>query len=101
MPVPSGGGHQAARARDPGAVRSGHRTAAATRRLTTPETDDEISRLGQTLNRMLDRIQASAAIERRFLDDASHELRTPLGILRSEVDLALSRSRSIGELEAA
>ncbi|MDP9302307.1 MAG: HAMP domain-containing protein, partial [Actinomycetota bacterium] len=76
-------------------------TAAATRRLTTPEADDEISRLGQTLNRMLDRIQASAEIERRFLDHASHELRTPLGILRSEVDLALSRSRSVGELEAA
>ena len=76
-------------------------TAAATRRLTTPETDDEISRLGQTLNRMLGRIQESVEIERRFLDDASHELRTPLGILRSEVDLALSRNRSIGELEAA
>jgi two-component system, OmpR family, sensor kinase len=76
-------------------------TAAATRRLTTPETDDEISRLGQTLNRMLDRIQASAEIERRFLDNASHELRTPLSILRSEVDLALSRSRSVGELVAA
>jgi len=76
-------------------------TAAATRRLTTPETGDEISRLGQTLNQMLDRIQTSAETERRFLDDASHELRTPLGILRSEVDLALSRSRSVGELEAA
>lgn len=76
-------------------------TAATTRRLSTRETDDEISRLGQTLNRMLDRIQSSAEVERRFLDDASHELRMPLAILRSEVDLALSRSRSVDELEAA
>src|SRR5438445_7860742 len=76
-------------------------TAAGTRRLTAPSADDEVARLGATLNRMLDRIQASAETERRFLDNASHELRTPLGILRSEVDLALSRGRTADELEAA
>jgi len=76
-------------------------TAADERRLTIPAADDEVARLGTTLNLMLDRIQASGETERRFLDDASHELRTPLGILRSEVDLALSRSRTADELEAA
>lgn len=76
-------------------------TAADNRRLTTPQVGDEVARLGGTLNRMLDRIQASAETERRFLDNASHELRTPLGILRSEVDLALSRGRTVHELEAA
>ena len=76
-------------------------SAAETRRLTTPPSDDEVARLAATLNRMLDRIQASAETERRFLDQASHELRTPIGILRSEVELALSRSRTEDELVAA
>jgi two-component system OmpR family sensor kinase len=76
-------------------------SAAETRRLTTPPSDDEVARLADTLNRMLDRIQASAETERRFLDQASHELRTPIGILRSEVELALSRSRTEEELVAA
>src|SRR6202035_5280576 len=39
--------------------------------------------------------------ERRFVADASHELRTPLALLRTELDLALRRPRSRGELEDA
>jgi two-component system OmpR family sensor kinase len=70
-------------------------------RLTTTPADDEISRLGATLNAMLDRIDASFQRERRFVDDASHELRTPLSILRAELDLALSRPRTLPEAEAA
>ena len=72
-----------------------------TTRLTLPVADDEILRLGVTLNAMLDRIQASIERELRFVDDASHELRTPLSILKAELDLALARPRSSGELEAA
>ncbi|GGU56657.1 hypothetical protein GCM10010211_21930 [Streptomyces albospinus] len=60
--------------------------------------DDEITRLGHTLNRMLDRLAASAARERRFIADASHELRTPLSLLRAEPDVALHRPRSAEEL---
>lgn len=68
-------------------------------RLDVPtDRDDEITRLGHTLNRMLDRLEASAARERRFVADASHELRTPLSLLRAEVDVALHRPRSAGEL---
>ena len=47
-------------------------------RLSLPPADDEITRLGATMNDLLDRIQASVETERRFIDDASHELRTPL-----------------------
>jgi len=70
-------------------------------RLTLPPADDEITRLGATMNAMLDRIQASVERERRFVDDASHELRTPLSILKAELELALARPRSPGELTAA
>ncbi|MGW2749094.1 ATP-binding protein [Streptomyces sp. NPDC001450] len=68
-------------------------------RLDVPaDRDDEITRLGHTLNRMLDRLEASAVRERRFVADASHELRTPLSLLRAEVDVALHRPRPAEEL---
>lgn len=68
-------------------------------RLPVPEDrDDELTRLGHTLNRMLDRLEAAAAHERRFLADASHELRTPLSLLRAELDVALHRPRTAAEL---
>ncbi len=70
------------------------------RRLPVPETGDELAGLARTLNAMLERLQESLGRERRFVDDASHELRTPLGILKGELDLALSRSRTPEEMEA-
>ena len=71
------------------------------RRIPVPETGDELDRLAHTLNEMLERIEKSFERERRFVDDASHELRTPLGILRTELELALRRSRTKEELEQA
>jgi signal transduction histidine kinase len=70
-------------------------------RLPLPRADDEISRLGQTLNEMLRRLEAGLARERRFVADASHELRTPLALLRTELELARRRERSPEELRAA
>ena len=69
------------------------------RRLPIAYRGDEITRLGETLNSMLDRLQVAFDRERRFVDDASHELRTPLSILKSELDLALMRSRPQAEIE--
>ena len=71
------------------------------RRLPVPDSGDEVTRLGTTLNEMLDRIQGSFERERRLLNNAAHELRTPLAILKSEVDLALGRPRTVDELSAA
>jgi two-component system, OmpR family, sensor kinase len=70
-------------------------------RLPVPPGRDEVSRLGETLNEMLSRIADGLARERRFVADASHELRTPLALLKTQLELALRRSRSTEELEAA
>jgi two-component system, OmpR family, sensor kinase len=67
-------------------------------RLPVPPTEDEVARLGQTLNEMLERLHAAYEHERSFVDDASHELRTPLSILKGELELAL---RDAWTLEAA
>jgi signal transduction histidine kinase len=72
-----------------------------TERLPVPRTRDEISRLGETLNAMLERIEGGVKREREFLADASHELRTPLSLLRAEVELALDAPRTNDELLVA
>ncbi len=71
------------------------------RRLPVPARRDEIARLGETLNAMLARIEASVSRDRRFISDASHELRTPLAMLKTELELALRPGRTPDELEAA
>ncbi|MGO9955803.1 MAG: ATP-binding protein [Solirubrobacteraceae bacterium] len=70
-------------------------------RLPLPLADDEIRRLGITLNEMLERLEQSFAHERSFVANASHELRTPLATLKTELDLALRRRRPAGELRDA
>jgi len=71
------------------------------RRLPAPDTGDELQRLTETLNGMLDRVHEALERERRLVDEASHELRTPLGVMQAELDLALKEPRSREELEAA
>ena len=70
-------------------------------RLPVPPGDDEIARLGRTLNEMLARLEAALKRERTFVSDASHELRMPLSVLKTELELALRRGRSPRELEKA
>ena len=52
--------------------------------------DDELKRLADTFDAMLDRIDGAFATQRRFVADASHELRNPLAIVRTNTDLALA-----------
>ena len=73
----------------------------ATGPLAVSRADDELSRLARTLNSMIDRLRQTHARERRFIHYASHELRTPLTALRAELDLALDRPRTVGELTSA
>ena len=71
------------------------------RRLSSGEARDEISRLAETLNEMLGRLERAIERERGFVADASHELRTPLALLMAELELALRSSRTPEELERA
>ncbi len=70
-------------------------------RLPVAEAKDELSRLGETLNAMLGRLELALERERRFVDDASHELRTPLALHRVELELALRQAKDEAELRAA
>lgn len=69
-------------------------------RLAVPESADEIAALATTMNGMLDRLDAAATAQRRFVSDASHELRSPLATIRQHAELAQAHPgvTSIGEL---
>ncbi len=66
-------------------------------RLTVPGSGDELQRLAETLNQMLQRIEAALDRVSRFSADASHELRTPITIMRTRAELALRRPRTLAE----
>lgn len=64
------------------------------KRLPVPPSRDEIARLTQVLNSMLERLESSVTTLSQFVADASHELRTPLAVIRTSAELALRRARS-------
>jgi two-component system, OmpR family, sensor histidine kinase MprB len=51
---------------------------------------DEVGRMAQRFDAMLDRVQASQAAQRRLVADASHELRTPVTSLRTNMEVLLA-----------
>ncbi len=68
-------------------------------RLSVPSSGDELQRLSETLNKMLDRIEQSVVQVRRFTADASHELRAPMTLIYTAAQFALRRDRGADELK--
>ncbi len=63
-------------------------------RLAVPASGDELARLSQTWNGMLERLEAAVKRLSQFTADASHELRTPIALIRATAELTLRRERS-------
>lgn len=63
--------------------------------------EDELGRLADTFDQMLDRLQRAFERQRQFTANASHELRTPLAVIELEADRALEGSRTSDDYRAA
>ncbi len=66
-------------------------------RIKINEAGDELTRLAQTFNGLLDRLEEAFTIQRRFISNASHELSTPLTSVSSQLEVALQKDRSSAE----
>jgi heavy metal sensor kinase len=71
------------------------------KRLRVPQSRDELQRLSDTLNGMLERLDAAFSRITRFTADASHELRTPVALMRTTAEISLRRCRSEAEYREA
>ena len=50
---------------------------------------DEVAQVAETIDELLDRLEASFEAQRRFVAYASHELRTPLAVQRAALQIGL------------
>ena len=58
---------------------------------------DELGRLAETFNHLLQSVDSAVRQLRQFVTDASHELRTPIAVLHGETELMLSKPRTADE----
>jgi len=58
---------------------------------------DELAKLAETFNRMLDRLESAFLAQKNFIANASHELRTPVTAIAGEIEVALLQNRSTEE----
>jgi len=62
-------------------------------RINTGQVKDEWHYLSNTLNALLNRLQESFDLQKRFIANASHELSTPLTSISSQIEVSLQRER--------
>jgi heavy metal sensor kinase len=67
------------------------------KRLKVLRSGDELQRLSETLNGMLERPESAFNRITQFTADASHELRTPLALMRTTLEVSLRTSHSESE----
>jgi heavy metal sensor kinase len=71
------------------------------KRLDIPQSGDELQRLSETLNSMLERLESSFNRITQFTADASHELRTPLALMRTTSEVSLRTSQTVADYQEA
>jgi heavy metal sensor kinase len=71
------------------------------RRLPELKSNDELARLTDTFNRMLERLEAAFDRQKQFTSDAAHELRAPLALLTTKAEVTLERPRTAFEYQDA
>ena len=69
------------------------------RRIKHGSTKDEWYYLIGTLNQLLNRLQKSFELQRRFISNASHEMSTPLTIISSQIEVTLQKPRDTAEYQ--
>jgi signal transduction histidine kinase len=67
------------------------------RRIVTGGSKDEWYKLADTLNELLNRLNESFDMQKRFIANASHELSTPLTAISSQLEVSLQKQRSAEE----
>jgi heavy metal sensor kinase len=70
-------------------------------RLAVPQSHDELQHLSETLNGMLERLEAAFRRITQFTADASHELRTPVALMRTTAELSLRKPRAEADYRGA
>ncbi len=63
-------------------------------RISAGKRNDELFQVVQNFNQLLDRLQESFTVQRRFISNASHELSTPLTSISSQLEVAMQKSRT-------
>lgn len=69
-------------------------------RLESPGTKDEIQKLSETFNSMLERLEHAFTSQKKLFENLSHELKTPLTIMKGEFEVVLKKLRAPGEYES-
>ena len=67
------------------------------KRVSAAKNDDEIGQLGDSFNKLLDRLDVAFKRERQFIADVAHEMKTPIATLRSSFEVTLHKERSNDE----
>lgn len=66
-------------------------------KLEVPQTGDEIKKVAESFNALIERVGSLIDSQRNFLLDASHELKTPLTVIQTEIEMLLMKPELTGE----